>query len=798
LFWLAGKWISGDHDFAVSWAVGLIALFLGWSLVSTVRISIYQYNSYIYLLRLTDYLLIAIFVANYFTAERSRRWLFSAIAVTGSLVAAYGLINYFLQPAIFATHAVASRIGAAAPYVNHNHFAGYLEMALPVTAGLFIATYRKVRVEASLLLLCLTVFLLLGLLFSLSRAGIISLLVVTAIVSLWVLIQRSNRKIIAPAVLVFLAALGYLSFIETERVERRLKTLGEEETILTMNGRTYAWKAAVNGIKEQPLAGYGPGNFKIAVTRYREPGFRSRFIYAHNDYLQGWLEYGLVGIMLAIVGIGLYGRKLTSILRQRSGEIDFLKLGVGAGILSVLLHSFIDFNLNLHANALLFVVLLSLFADSIVFTDRTLRSRLVKGLGYSVSLILIISGLSFAIPSLRADVLERQVLQLTEEASPFERISLYQQAQSLVPSNAEYSFGLAHSYVLAARRMEIPYFYIKARENFDTALELSPASSEFWLGKAFVEAEVGNKHEAERSFKQAIEKDPQNPAVYFYLSDFLLTEDKIAQAIEYSRRGLELDAGLFRNRLSRLWQYSQDIEQIMQLIPDSYKAGFFLLAEHLYREGQYQDALTMLSRCGEQTRDERPFYNLTGRLHQALNQPDSAEAYFRLGIDKKPADMVNYRHLAVLLLNQKRYAEAEALFETALLDQNIVDKAPLHYEYALYFGRKKEFVRQREQISQALKNNINNPAYLELLADSFLGEQRYYEALRELRRIEALAPERITTFRRIAAIYEKLEQADRATDYCMKILEVNPGDRFGNDLLARLNSPINKRANEDF
>ena len=786
LCWLCGKLIAGDHAFSISWVVGLLALLLLWSVVSTLWISIYQYNSYLYLLRISDYLLVALYVTNQFTDERSRLWLFCTIAVVGTMVAAYGLINYFLRPAIFAVHAPAGGVGATAPYVNHNHFAGYLEMALPVTAGLFLATYRKVRVEASLLLLFLSVFLLLGLLFSLSRAGIISFLTVAALVSLWVLLKKSNRKIIAPAIVLSLVAVGYLSFLETERVERRLRTLGEEQTILTMNGRTFAWKASASAIKDQPWAGYGPGNFRLAVTPYREPGFRQRFEYAHNDYLQLWLEYGLFGLVLALAGIILYARKLARAVRRKSAELDYLQLGIGAGILSLLLHSFFDFNLNLHANALLFIVLLSLFAGRSSAVASLRRARALGSLGFALPLILIVAGLSFTVPSLKADILKRQAVQLSEDASPFEKIALYNQVRFLVPSNAEYSFGLAHCYVLAARSGEVPYFYSKALENFDRALKLSPASSEFWLGRAFVEAEVGHNSEAESSFEQVIAHDPQNPAGYFYLSDYYLATGKVAPAIASSRKGIELAPQFFTNRLRKIWQLSQDVGQLSALVPESHNSCYYELAYHLYRNKLYSEAIAQLERCDCETAWERNWFYLMGQSQLALGELDSAEYFFRLGIKSKPDKMHNYRRLAMLLRGARRDEEVEALFKNAINRPLVTDKAPLLYEYALHFARKRDYLSQRRQISKALKGDLNNPVYLELLADSYMGEARYFEALKELKRIEALNGKRLSVLRKIATIYERLGQNSSAHSYCEKILQTAPADSWATGMLERL------------
>lgn len=140
-----------------------------------------------------------------------------------------------------------------------------------------------------------------------------------------------------------------------------------------------------------------------------------------------------------------------------------------------------------------------------------------------------------------------------------------------------------------------------------------------------------------------------------------------------------------------------------------------------------------------------------------------------------------------MLFHQGRLSEAEQLFEKALSDLRPLDKAPIHYEYALYFGRKKDFKSQRGQIIRALESQVNNLSYLELLADSYLGEERYYEALRELRRVEQLNSNRVSALRKTAIIFEKMGQLERAMDYCSKILEISSQDRFALGMMEKIN-----------
>jgi len=90
------------------------------------------------------------------------------------------------------------------------------------------------------------------------------------------------------------------------------------------------------------------------------------YLYAHNDYLQLIAETGVLGFasLMAALGIFLYA-SLKSLTRL-AGEADYFRffvlLGALTGIFSILLHSFVDFNLQIPSNAFYFSFLIGLSA----------------------------------------------------------------------------------------------------------------------------------------------------------------------------------------------------------------------------------------------------------------------------------------------------------------------------------------------------------------------------------------------------------------------------------------------------
>jgi O-antigen ligase len=82
--------------------------------------------------------------------------------------------------------------------------------------------------------------------------------------------------------------------------------------------------------------------------------------YAHNDWIENGTETGLLGLSLILLGFGTYIVRLMRIWYRRR---DFHALGIGAGIvaglLSIGMHSFVDFNMHIPANPLTLAALLA-------------------------------------------------------------------------------------------------------------------------------------------------------------------------------------------------------------------------------------------------------------------------------------------------------------------------------------------------------------------------------------------------------------------------------------------------------
>jgi O-antigen ligase len=110
--------------------------------------------------------------------------------------------------------------------------------------------------------------------------------------------------------------------------------------------------------KEKPLLGFGWGTFSTVYPSYQSFYTDLRVNHAHNDYLELLVEAGLAGAAISLWFLVVVFREATKKIRaQMDAEGMILTVGIVAAIISFLVHSFVDFNLHIPANASLFFVL---------------------------------------------------------------------------------------------------------------------------------------------------------------------------------------------------------------------------------------------------------------------------------------------------------------------------------------------------------------------------------------------------------------------------------------------------------
>ncbi|HZI93979.1 MAG TPA: O-antigen ligase family protein, partial [Patescibacteria group bacterium] len=149
---------------------------------------------------------------------------------------------------------------------------------------------------------------------------------------------------------------------------RRLQSVAEFGSEPSLSARLIGWRYTLRILHDYPIVGSGLGTFPEAWIYYYPGGTAGIWKEAHNDYLQVAAETGIAGA--AVFAWGLFRflkRYLFRMPRVAPGEWAgdvHVHHGIAIGLLSILLHSMVDFSLQVAAIALLFVVLSAIMVGS--------------------------------------------------------------------------------------------------------------------------------------------------------------------------------------------------------------------------------------------------------------------------------------------------------------------------------------------------------------------------------------------------------------------------------------------------
>lgn len=112
-------------------------------------------------------------------------------------------------------------------------------------------------------------------------------------------------------------------------------------------GRFAIWRESWRLLFEQsPLWGIGLGLYSLVWPPYRAPEDASGGYFAHNDYLQIWIETGLPGLLLLLAVLIGAARMVWLALRRDNllGAVRIEIAGLSAGLVAIAAHSFVQYN----------------------------------------------------------------------------------------------------------------------------------------------------------------------------------------------------------------------------------------------------------------------------------------------------------------------------------------------------------------------------------------------------------------------------------------------------------------------
>lgn len=364
LLWLGKQWVDGEIQ--IRWnplflPMGAFALLILTQLI--LRKSAYSHDTISQAMLYCAYAMLCFLSGQTLVRGSQAKKLALIFVLYGAAIAALALLQgvspngklyWIRQP----------RLGGwiYGPYVNHNHYAGLMELLVPIPLVLSLTRLAESRERliagVAAAVMTATIFL------SGSRGGMLAIVVELILLGTLLIRQRKGIRI-AIAAGTFILVLGtILTWLGGKELTQRVSTISSEtRTEISGGMRLSIDRDAIRMFRMRPILGWGLGTFPVVYPQFRS--FYTNFFVneAHNDYLQLLTEMGLLGFGTMVWFLILVYRSAVPKLSRWTDDVgSAVTLACVMGVTGILIHSFVDFNLQIPANAALFYVLCTVAA----------------------------------------------------------------------------------------------------------------------------------------------------------------------------------------------------------------------------------------------------------------------------------------------------------------------------------------------------------------------------------------------------------------------------------------------------
>ena len=260
---------------------------------------------------------------------------------------------------------------AFGPFINRNHFAGFLEMAAGLIGARIVS--RTLQRERMVLYICYLIVVCSGLILSASRGGYLALAAVILFLGLVSLTARNDKsgqskagrglqlRLVGALILLVVMSFGAMFLTSSDELLQRFGQVEADMQRADLADARYSrrelWQTTLQMVKDHPILGVGLGAYQFAYPRYDQSSGIYRTEQSHNDYLQILADTGVLGglVLLAFVVL-LFARSFVA-MQTRDLVQRAISLGALAGCFGIAVHSFVDFNLQVTNNAQMFLAL---------------------------------------------------------------------------------------------------------------------------------------------------------------------------------------------------------------------------------------------------------------------------------------------------------------------------------------------------------------------------------------------------------------------------------------------------------
>jgi O-antigen ligase len=450
---------------------------------------------------------------------------------------------------------VPHKVHGSGTYVHPNHLGGFLEMLLPL--GLAYTLMGRMKPVGKVFLGYASLVLVAGILVTVSRGPYVSTSLAMVLFFGALLLHRTYRL---PSLVLLVVILGAgLYFLpHSASVQARLKPMLTGTGRVEDDTRIIMWRTAFRVWQDDIWWGAGPGHYDYRFLQYRPGDVQLRPYWAHNDYVNALAEWGVVGAALVasawvLLGLGL--RKTWPVVRgtprdlgggRISSKFAFV-LGASVGLAAILVHSAVDFNMHIPANAILAITLMALLSSCLRFATEQYWVT-VRTWGKVLASAVMLAGLVYLGNQGWHHAKEYVWRRRADGAPAFSpaQAACLQKAFAADPMNADTACDIGEAFRRQSSEGGRNYRQLaeQAMEWFNRSIKSNPwgryTQMNPWVGYGWCLDWLGRFDESSPYFRRAEELDPNSYVIAAHLGLHYVELGDFAAARPWFERSLHL------------------------------------------------------------------------------------------------------------------------------------------------------------------------------------------------------------------------------------------------------------------
>jgi len=513
------------------------------------------------------FLFFTVFILATYAPEQFIKNVFYIVSAIFIVISLWGLIQYLSGHGFFVK---VGRRANAIFYTPNTYAASINLFLLPLI--IFYILGKMPRYLLGIIILLFS-----SLLVSQSRGGWVAFISSLVFISIFIKLLNFNlnKKRIKKLLLSFaLICICYTAIEQTEikhktdevSFSRNIENLIRSNTVVsTMSHRFMLFDIAWQQIKEAPILGKGFHTYQYYQQRdQQEPFIGGRTRYAHNDYLQLWMELGLAGV--ALFG-GLFLAMIYYLLRlsTRISQNELVKLtAILAGVSSLYVHALVDFMFYVPFILLLYAFYLGLFNQILNkhnhnFYEMKLSSNYFNFVFLKVVLALLIV-LSLSKPAI-AQLYYNNAIKNANSLNVEVALKRFSLARQFAPDNSDYYWYEGALLMNAVKVKQHVPSAIRADVLFSKGMAIDPYDVKNKLARAELHRDHANLLAESASLDTILEWN--KGALYWKPNDAIVQSEYLKTLLAMQKNEL---VGALLNKYLSINPDSEALQEINSLL----------------------------------------------------------------------------------------------------------------------------------------------------------------------------------------------------------------------------------------